>query len=237
MSPCDESATHDAEQARRAIEPLTKDVLVRRTLEVFPSGYLTILSIIQGVSLGFTVNTAAEAQALPGPVVEDVATLARAAMTLVGVIIVSYQYIWFTVMMRWRQSFVDSLVPFLLGTAEIVVALNIGRAAQWWFSVSVFAILGLMAFANTKRHLSLDLYNGQELPLRLTSKLLTRSMGTCGGLAVIAIVCALTSLGGSGRIATGLGVASVLVGVSVMVLMSERTIGQIYEYYGVGTPR
>ncbi len=34
-----------------AIQALTRDVLIRRSLEVSPNGFITIISIIQGVAL------------------------------------------------------------------------------------------------------------------------------------------------------------------------------------------
>lgn len=42
----------------RAIEPMTRAVLIRRSLETFPAGYLTIIGIIQGVALGILVEQA-----------------------------------------------------------------------------------------------------------------------------------------------------------------------------------
>lgn len=213
------------------IEPLDKVVLRRRTVEVFPAGYLTVLSIIQGVALGITVTQAVSVQSLPGPVAEDVTVIMRATMTLLAIIIVSYEYVWFTVMMRWRQTFADSLIPFVLGTAEIVVALHIGRASAWWLSSAVLVGVGILAFSYTKSRLSVELFANHETPFRITSGLLRRVIAMCGGIMVVATVAGLVSIAGYEAIATNVGAPLLAATCAGIVWVSEDALLKIYAYY------
>lgn len=213
------------------IEPLDKAVLLRRTVEVFPAGYLTFLSIIQGVALGITVTQAVSVQSLPGPVAEDLTVLIRAALTLLAIIIASYEYVWFTVIMRWRQTFADSLIPFILGTAEIVVALHIGRASAWWFSSAVLVGVGILAFSYTKSRLSVELFSNHEAPFRITSALLRRVVAMCAGTMVVATVAGLCSIAGYGTIATSVGAVLLAATCAAIVWVSEGALLKIYAYY------
>jgi len=47
-----------ADGRRVVLDPLTTDELVRRTSDTFPSGYLTLIAIIQGVALGIWLTAA-----------------------------------------------------------------------------------------------------------------------------------------------------------------------------------
>jgi hypothetical protein len=54
-----------------------------------------------------------------------IAVLGECVAGLSAILIVSYQYIWFSTVMRWTPTFLDTLVPYALGAAEIIPAILI----------------------------------------------------------------------------------------------------------------
>jgi hypothetical protein len=106
-----------------AIQALTHDVLVARSLELSSSGFITIISIIQGVALALLAqNTFAE----PSPLVY----LQSLALLLV-LVNVFYFYLTICVLLRWAPSFLDAFLPFGIAGLEIPPAFFLGEGAAW----------------------------------------------------------------------------------------------------------
>ncbi|MFB9444588.1 hypothetical protein Dvina_07715 [Dactylosporangium vinaceum] len=123
------------------LEPLDTDTLVRRSIEIFPQGYLMIISIIQGVALAAIVSESTRYISSISPTAMAPA-LAQSALNLAGLIIVSYEYLWFTTIARWAPTFRDTAIPFALGVAEIVPAYLLQRPVAWWIAFATFALTG-----------------------------------------------------------------------------------------------
>src|SRR4051812_864780 len=118
-----------------AIQALTHDVLVARSLELSSSGFITIISIIQGVALALLAqNTFEDPSALV--YLQSVALL----LVLVNVF---YFYLTICVLLRWAPSFLDAFLPFGVAGLEIPPAFFLGEGAAWnvwlgafWFFTS-----------------------------------------------------------------------------------------------------
>jgi hypothetical protein len=54
-----------------------------------------------------------------------IAVLEECVGGLSAILIVSYQYVWLSTVMRWTPTFLDTLVPYALGAAEIIPAILI----------------------------------------------------------------------------------------------------------------
>lgn len=126
------------------LERLTGQVLRKRVVDIFPAGYLTVMAIIQGVALGLLLEKVID-HIFAHPVV----VLGQGIATFITIVVASYEYLWFTAIMRWTPTFLDTLVPYLLGVAEIVPALLVGRFDLWWICTVVLFAVGGLAFWHT----------------------------------------------------------------------------------------
>jgi len=112
--------TAKVKEIKETLEPLTRDVLVRRSLATFPDGYLNHISIIQGVALGLLIQQAFVAITSDKYSEYRIGILGEATLLFLCVVIVSYEYIWFLTIMRWTPRFSDTLIPLALGVTEII---------------------------------------------------------------------------------------------------------------------
>jgi hypothetical protein len=130
----------------RALEPLDPKVLARRAVELTPVGYLTIVSIIQAVALSFLATNIFTMwdQNQSQKVLATVQSLAL----FILLVFVFHFYVSMTMFLRWRPSFLDSLVPFAIGAVEVPPVLLLGRSTPWMVSLELFwlfASLGLIS--------------------------------------------------------------------------------------------
>ena len=125
------------------------DVIRRRVGEVFPAGYLTIISIIQGVALGAAIATTQQ-QLLNQRSTVDRLTLEVQALTVfVAIVVITHRHFILTVNSSWTPTILDTLIPYALGVGEITVALLVGRNTAWWAAVSVLFFVAVGAFGHT----------------------------------------------------------------------------------------
>ncbi|WP_433087489.1 hypothetical protein ACQP1P_16190 [Dactylosporangium sp. CA-052675] len=219
------------------LEPLDTETLVRRSVDNFPQGYLMIISIIQGVALAAIVS---ESTRYVSSVSSHAITpaLAQSILNLVGLIIVSYEYLWFTTIARWAPTFRDTAIPFVLGVAEIVPAYLLDRPTAWWIAFATFALLGAGAFGNTLLRLNPELFleDGEsytKVRRLLRVLMLMSTLGTCTGLAATYLLIELPhSL--APWITTIAAAIIVAADASVMIGYSERVLNDVYDAFGVG---
>lgn len=221
-----------------ALQPLDTQVLRQRALDVFPAGYQTTISIIQGVSLSALTVTAV--QQLAEGSGKAIALIPRAVVMLTMLILVSYQYIWFTTIMRWPMTFRDILVPYMLGAGEIVAALYVANERKWWIAVTVLTALGALAFTNTLSRLTPDAFerpDGEGLdedPYKLVRNLLVVLI--CYSLVAVAVGFALcwVVVGNDERVWPGYTGLFILAVLSILMFRtSERGMNSLFGAYGI----
>ena len=213
-----------------AIQGLNREVLIRRSLEVSPNGFITIISIIQGVALALLAqNTFAQPSVL---------VIAQSVTLILVFVAVFYFYLTMSVMLRWAPSFLDSFLPFAIAGLEIPPAFFLGRpvawsvwlAALWFFTVAGLwtttkwsppSHFGRTRLAHTRWH-----QLQHELQLSVGS----------GGVAVG--LCGLFAAAQPGlQLAWGLiGTLTVLATVAAVVWRIEIRASQIHALYGVNRP-
>jgi hypothetical protein len=137
-----------------AIEVLTPAVLTQRVRDAFPGTYLTVLAIIQGVSLGVLLTIGQQQWLRHATVVERVMVATQSASVFVAIIVVTHRYLLLTVLTRWMPQVWDTIFPYALGVGEIGAALLIGDAIAWWTSVLFFALAGVGAFLYSRMQVS-----------------------------------------------------------------------------------
>jgi hypothetical protein len=145
------SVPPSADGARRpVIEPeIDAHLLAAQARDIFPAGYQTSVSVIQGVALSFLVAATLQANESGE---ELAALLLRATMTLLGITLVAYGYLWFTAIIRWPVTWLDIAVPYALGISEIFVANSVADESKWWVALAVFGSMGSLAYLNTRLH-------------------------------------------------------------------------------------
>jgi hypothetical protein len=137
------------EPARRgeAIQPLTTKVLIERSLEFSSYGFITIISIIQGVALGLLAQKTFEKPSMLVGI--------RSATLLLVFVAVFYFYMTLSILLRWAPSFLDAFLPFAIGSIEISPAFFLDDAAAWsaWLAAFwLFTSFGiLMGTTNSNR--------------------------------------------------------------------------------------
>lgn len=221
------------------LEPLETDVLVRRSLETFPSGYLNNISIIQGVALSSlavqTFGILLHPAGTQAVALYKVMVIAEALFLLAGIIVVAYEYLWFLTVMRWTPTFRDTLVPIGLGVSEIVPQFFLGEAVAWWFSVSFFTFVGSLAFGNTINRLEPGLFGKYSEAYEVTRKVLWKLAGCCVFLTLVEVGMALfvKCHPHTGLLAPFIVMCFLMVSTAVVVFLSERALDRVYRYLNV----
>lgn len=176
-------------------EPL-ESKLRERAMDTFANGYFTIVSIIQGVALGswalITFRLAGELSWWNQAAQSALAALSS-IVTFLVVVVVSYMYFWFTVVMRWGPGILDVLIPMLLGASEMFMAANISADANnlWLLSSGVVGLVGALAFQLSIARADENVINGDSAPTvdvyRVTTALLVRLRWASLGFGILGV--------------------------------------------------
>ena len=169
----------------RAVEPLNRELLIRRSSEAFPSANLTFISIIQGVGLGYLIYNSVHGFP-PGGYAVHTSFIARAVIQFAAIVIVSYEYTWFGIALRWPASFLDTLVPLTLGAFEIIPSFYLGQPFLWWLFIAIFMISALAAFFSSLLQCKRDMYELEEA-WSATKKELRQDLSVVSALLAIAV--------------------------------------------------
>jgi len=143
-------------------DPLNKELLKERMSTNFPGTYLTMVSVIQGVAVGIlTQNT------LDFFNKSDIASflhiLPFALVSLLAIMIVSFEYVWFTGIYRWSIKFWDVVTPIMLGITEVSTLFFLNEPAYWWLAHSIFTLFGTLAFFRTYLNCDKKMFSSQTL--------------------------------------------------------------------------
>lgn len=180
-------------------QPLSASELCNRMADNFPATYLTMISIIQGVAIGvFAQNTFGA-----GMAVSDFLLLSPyflASFLLIA--LVFWEYVWFTGIYRWSVKVSDTFAPLVLGVLEIGSFYYFRNIPVWWLMNGLICLAGTLAFANTYRHVTREMFDegkhGDTVHSR-TMRDIRRSMYiTASALIVCASGAALSFWGTSG---------------------------------------
>jgi hypothetical protein len=220
------------------LESLDADVLRERTIDSFPAGYLTFIAIIQGVALAVVI---AEAVKRMGEAEGPAGALLVASQSLfcfTAIIVVSYEYLWFTTIMRWTPTFRDAAIPYCLGVGETVPALIEGPHYAWWWAQSAFLLISVAAFLHTYSKLREGMFEGKDGLLPMLRRLfLILILSTSSGLFLtlgLAVLCSTVRLSIWFSIFAPLG----LIGAGAVIAgESERYLNRLYAEYGVSRGR
>jgi hypothetical protein len=213
-----------------AIQALTRDVLIRRSLEVSPNGFITIISIIQGVALALLAQNT-----FPKP--SGLVSVQSITLLLVFVS-VFYYYLTMSVLLRWAPSFLDCFLPFAIAGLEIPPAFFLGDVPSWSIWLSAFWLFTMGGLWITGKW-SPPSHFGAALPAHdMFHKYLRELRLTTGCGGVLVFLCGLLAAGDPWH-ETLWGLLSavvVLATVAMIVYRTEVRAAQIHAYFGVNRP-
>lgn len=147
-------------QSEPVYDKLDQREFKRRMGESFPSVYLTVISIIQGVALGILgLNSFGYVSTLKSQTIENwLSILPYTFLSFLAIVVVSFEYNWFVGVYRWSPKFWDTLIPFSLGLAQIGPLYFLNQPRIWWILNGVFVLVGTIAFVNTLSNCKEDMF-------------------------------------------------------------------------------
>jgi hypothetical protein len=218
-------------QAADTLEPTTPETLIRRSSDTFIAGYFTFIAIIQGVALALLAQQAVADFSGRGTT-SRLLLLGEVSAALTAIIVVSYEYLWLTTVMRWAPTFVDTLAPFLLGAAEIVACLLVGERV-WWIAVACFFGAAAAVLLHTVHQCTDALFDGRKHLNILIRRVLYLQIRWCIiGAGAAAVMSAIVFTVKYVALPAAFSWAAILIGVEA-VLISERGLDTLYRDYGV----
>jgi len=164
--------------------PLNTEEFKSRIAESFPSAYLTIISIIQGVALGLLATNSFGYIKDPCLPETWVRFLPYSFMSFLTIIVVTYEYTWFVGVFRWSPRIWDTIIPFALGFSAIGPIFYLTNPKIWWFLTAAFCGFGALGFFNT-------LWNCRQNMFDKNKKVYIRVRNTLKSDILIALIAAL----------------------------------------------
>lgn len=133
-----------AQTAPLSAEPASPDRFVQRAENTFGTVYLTLISIVQGVALGFLAQATAGSYDTLG-----IDRIGRTVGAILIIIAVWQEYMVKATAFSWVPTILDTIFPFLLGVGEFLLAAAILKPlAHYLLLVCVFYGVGAFACLN-----------------------------------------------------------------------------------------
>jgi hypothetical protein len=111
----------------------------------FAPSYLTLISIIEGVLLGLTVELVATGHVV---LAFDDPTILLLLNNLILIVLVWNEYRMGSSMFRWVPSLPDAIIPFSVGGLQAALLLTLAHPLAWLGWLAAFYLGGTVAFWN-----------------------------------------------------------------------------------------
>lgn len=219
----------------QAIEPLSSTVLRKRAIEIFPIGYLTLIAIIQGAVFGLLVVTAsAKLTEHHRQFLVILAVVAQSLTVFTAIIVVTQLYVQLTVLVRWVPSAVDTVLLYLIGLSELIMAITIGIAWAWWAALALLLAVGALSFIRSHRNSSIAIFGGNKAIYDRFKHALGGQVASCSTtflLCLLAIGLDLRHIGGLWI--DSFGPFIVIAGGIVIEIQGDIDQNRIYDELGI----
>jgi len=217
---------------RAGMEPLDREKLIARTSEVSPTGYLTIISILQGIAAGILANNA-YAVIEKGSRQEGLVWLQTAAVLAILVFVFHF-YTATSPFTRWPPSFLDALLPFIVGGCEVPPTFYLGTVTPWCCSVAVLCGVAASGLVTTGISTTEDHFRNVRAHERFRQILVQVGSVAIATGAVAGACVPLAEYTLIGPLFGGAAAAgAVILAVGIMAALMERALCDIYREYGV----
>ena len=161
----------------RIFSQLTKTTFKSRVKNSFTPIYLTVIGIIQSVSLGILADKTFSNISCFN-LTELVTILPYSLISLFMIIVVFYEYTWFVAVLMWRPRILDAIIPFALGFSEIAPMFYLTDPKHWYLWIGIFLIIASLAFINTLIHCYKKIIRNNKVLESTKAKLYWKIVGT-----------------------------------------------------------
>jgi hypothetical protein len=117
--------------------------------ETFTQIYLTLMSVIQGVALGYLATAIDDSY-------NDLSLVnwILVAATFSQIVGIWHNSIIATIMSAWIPTLADSIIPFLVGAGELFLIASIRASLQAWLAImAILSMAYLLAYLNHSMHM------------------------------------------------------------------------------------
>jgi hypothetical protein len=205
-------------------------VLQKRSVDVFPSAYATLLSIVQGIALGtLAISLVPVWQQREG--IELWALLGEGLLTAAALVVVYYNYVWFLLVFRWAPGVLDTVIPFMLGAGEIALASMVGNHFAWCIAFAVLYGFGGLGFWHTLHRGSRAMFASQ-MTFRLARRLLIGLAWLSAAGTPLGVIAALFTINFGATSALAYAFVTLIAAVA-MIVMSEQALRRIYDEHAL----
>jgi hypothetical protein len=166
--------------------------LLRDLHESFAPTYLTLISIIEGVLLGFMFQLLSEGT--PPLHVRDPAAILVLNNVLL-IVMVWNEYRMGAFMFRWIPSILDAIIPFSLGGVQAALILTVASPVAWLSWLVTFYLVAAIAFENMYRRSCTEARNALVLESNRLFRVLNPVGCAAAALALAMLVAAEVSRG------------------------------------------
>jgi hypothetical protein len=217
-----------------ALEQLSGAVMRKRVIEIFPVVYLTLMAIIQGAAFGILFLTVAQHFPKPAWSLHAATVYTEAFATCLAILIVTHEYLLLTVVVRWVPTVFDTLIPFLLGSAEIWIALVAGDATWWWVALSALCVVGILAFWHTKARATEEEFGSARDLYVHNRREITRQIYICTAMLSASLIVVLLNCLHDFPALVDIGLIWIFVVAGIVVLvLGERNQHVFYDKYRI----
>gem|GEM_PF-5942731 len=197
----------------------SRESIDRKHHEAHSGFYLTLVSIMQGLALGFLLQTMATELATTGGL--SILSLVQFVACLAVLIIVWHEYAIGVVLFRWRLDMADSTIPFLFGISEYAMIeaiaipasghdLSSFRFSIFLWSFPVFCAISCLAYWNQSSKAVIDEDCRDMITVSKSNKI--QALWTAVAFGVIAGIQQFFQFGQVGQVAIGCVIAVSLIG-------------------------
>lgn len=124
----------------------------RRSEEFFAASYLTSLGIIQNVALGLLATK------LYGTPINELLLLQTIGSFLVIILIVE-EYHWWLILVRRTPTFLDAMIPYILGAAELsAIEFVDSSKGAWLLAMGTLAVFGVLSLFNSRSYCTPEIF-------------------------------------------------------------------------------
>lgn len=141
------------------------EAIRKRAKELFPSIYLTLVSIIQSLALGYLLSSLKDSQQFWTLNSESlIAWLQIAAMCQI-IFLIWHEYVVGVISFQWVLGISDSIIPFGFGISQfaLISFINPSTLYLWLYSMGVLNGIALFAYKNMYRKAKRDTDNEEVL--------------------------------------------------------------------------
>lgn len=200
--------------------------------------YLTLVSIMQGLALGYLLQVVASEVTSQGSI--SPLTTCQSIASLMVIIIVWHEYAIGTVLFRWKLDVLDSAIPFLFGIVQYIMiaaisvpivghAMSERRFSLWLWALPAFCLVSCLAYWNQYSKAVVDEDSTYIKPVPKGN--LVQAFGTAIAFSLVAGFNAIFHLQGSTQWITAAFIAAVFIGHAFRINKAyDRRSGQITNY-------